>query len=64
MGWIRKRRDAEGVFYCAHHTGLDGRIRSESGFGRRADAQDAVEDAEASLDQAHAADHDSPSRQG
>lgn len=64
MGWIRKRRDAEGVYYSAHHTGMDGRIRTESGYPTKAAAQDALDDAEATLDQPSAADHDSPSRQG
>lgn len=52
MGWTRQRRDADGVFYSAHYCGLDGRIHTENGFGCRADAQDAVDDAEAELDQA------------
>ena len=69
MGWTRKRVDAEGVYYTAHYVGSDGKIRTESGFICRADAHDAVEDAEAALeqaalDQAPSADHDPASRQG
>ena len=69
MGWTRKRVDAEGVYHTAHYVGLDGKIRTESGFTYRADARDAVEDAEAALeqaalDQAPSTDHDPASRHG
>jgi hypothetical protein len=68
MGWTRKRVDAESVYYSAHYVGSDGKIRTESGFTYRADARDAVEDAEetleqAALDQAPSTGHDPASRQ-